>query len=90
MHGFFTLAMFALATASRWRHEQAAVGDEPVGWQRWRRPLIPQNRDKVSICAQGWYGLCHIAEDSLLLGAKLQEPPQRSEAVETCSRNTGS
>ena len=34
VHVLFTLAMFALATAYRLRAEQAAVGDEPVGWQR--------------------------------------------------------
>jgi hypothetical protein len=75
VHVFFTLAMFALATAYRLRAEQAAVGDEPVGWQRWRRQLIQQNRDKVIIFAQGWYGLFHVAEYSLLLGVKLTEPP---------------
>jgi hypothetical protein len=53
VHVFFTLAMLALATASRWRAEQAAVGDAPVGWQRWRRQLFHQNRDKVIIVAQG-------------------------------------
>jgi hypothetical protein len=52
--------MFALATAYRLRAEQAAVGDEPVGWQRWRRQLIQQNRDKVIIFAQGWYGILGI------------------------------
>ena len=67
--------MFALATAYRWRAEQAAVGDEPVGWQRWRRQLLQQNRDKVIIFAQGWDGIFHVAEYSLLLGVKLQEPP---------------
>jgi hypothetical protein len=75
VHVLFTLAMFALATASRWRAEQAAVGDEPVGWQRWRRQLFQQNRDKVLIVAQGWYGIFHGAAYSLLLGVKLQEPP---------------
>jgi Transposase DDE domain len=75
VHVFFTLAMFALATAYRLRAEQAAVGDEPVGWQRWRRQLIQQNRDKVIIFAQGWYGIFHVAEYSLLLGVKLTEPP---------------
>ncbi len=75
VHVFFTLAMFALATAYRLRAEQAAVGDEPVGWQRWRRQLIQQNRDKVIIFAQGWYGIFHVAEYSLLLGVRLREPP---------------
>jgi hypothetical protein len=72
---FFTLAMFALATAYRLRAAQAAGGDEPVGWQRWRRQLIPQHRDKVIIFAQGWYGIFHVAEYALLLGVQLTEPP---------------
>lgn len=75
VHVLFTLSMFALATAYRLRAEQAAVGDEPVGWQRWRRQLIQQNRDKVIIFAQGWYGIFHVAEYSLLLGVRLREPP---------------
>ena len=75
VHVLFTLAMFALATAYRLRAEQAAVGDEPVGWQRWRRQLIQQHRDKVIIFAQGWYGIFHVAEYSLLLGVRLREPP---------------
>ena len=75
VHVFFTLAMFALATAYRLQAEQAAVGDEPMGWQRWRRQLIQQNRDKVIIFAQGWYGIFHVAEYSLLLGVRLKEPP---------------
>ncbi|HKF22672.1 MAG TPA: transposase, partial [Candidatus Angelobacter sp.] len=75
VHVFFTLAMFALATAYRLEAEQATVGDEPMGWQRWRRQLIQQNRDKVIIFAQGWYGIFHVAEYSLLLGVKLKEPP---------------
>jgi hypothetical protein len=75
VHVLFTLAMFALATAYRVLSEQAAVGDEPVGWQRWRRQLIQQNRDKVIIFAQGWYGIFHVAEYSLLLGVRLREPP---------------
>jgi hypothetical protein len=75
VHVFFTLAMLALATAYRWRAAQAAVGDEPVGWQRWRRQLFQQNRAKVIIVAQGWDGIFHVAAYSLLLGVKLQEPP---------------
>ena len=75
VHVFFTLARFALATAYRLEAEQATVGDEPRGWQRWRRQLIQQNRDKVIIFAQGWYGIFQVAEYSLLLGVKLKEPP---------------
>ena len=34
--------------------------------------IIQQNRDKVIIFAQGWYGIFHVAEYSLLLGVRLQ------------------
>jgi len=53
-HGFFTLARCARTTASRVRTAHAAVGDEPGGWQRWRRQLLQQHRDNVIILAQGW------------------------------------
>jgi len=53
-HVCFTLAMCVRTTASRLRAEHPAVGDEPVGWQRWRRQLIQQHRDTVIIFAQGW------------------------------------
>jgi Transposase DDE domain len=75
VHVMFTLLMFALATAYRWQYEKAALGEEPVGWQRWRRQLLEQSRDKVIVFAQGYYGIFHVAEYSLLLGAKLKEVP---------------
>lgn len=75
VHVFFTLVMFALASAYRRLTEQAAVGSEPVGWQRWRRQLIQQNRDKVIVFAEGHYGIFHVAEYSLLVGVTLHEVP---------------
>jgi hypothetical protein len=75
VHVLFTLLMFALATAYRWQYEKAALGEEPVGWQRWRRQLLEQSRDKVIVFAQGYYGIFHVAEYSLLLGAKLKDVP---------------
>jgi hypothetical protein len=75
VHVMFTLLMFALATAYRLQCEQEATGGEPVGWQRWRRQLLEQNRDKVIVFAQGYYGIFHVAEYSLLLGAKLKDVP---------------
>jgi hypothetical protein len=54
---------------------KAALGEEPVGWQRWRRQLLEQNRDKVIVFAHGYYGIFHVAEYSLLLGAKLKDVP---------------
>jgi Transposase DDE domain len=87
VHVVFTLLMFALATAYRWQCEQAALGEEPVGWQRWRRKLQEQNRDKVIVFAQGYYGLFHLAEYSLLLGAKLKDvPPEIGTLQEVLAR----
>jgi hypothetical protein len=70
-----TLLMFALATAYRRQGEREATGGEPVGWQRWRRQLLEQNRDKMIVFAQGYYGIFHVAEYSLLLRAKLKDVP---------------
>jgi hypothetical protein len=71
----FTLLMFALATAYRRPCEQCDIGAEPVGWQRWRRQLLQQNRDKVIVFAQGCYGIFPMAEFALLLGVKLTDVP---------------
>jgi Transposase DDE domain len=75
VHVIFTLVMFALATAYRLRCEQEALGEEPVGWQRWRRQLLEQTRDKVIVFTQGHYGIFHLAEYSMLLGARLKDVP---------------
>jgi hypothetical protein len=75
VHVLFTLLMFALATAYRLQCEREARGGEPVGWQRWRRQLLEQTRDKVIVFAQGYYGIFHLAEYSLLLGVKLKDRP---------------
>jgi hypothetical protein len=75
VHVLFTFLMFALATAYRLRCEQAAMGAEPVGWQRWRRQLLEQTRDKVIVFAQDRYGIFHIAEFALLVGVKLKDVP---------------
>ena len=75
VHVLVTLLLFALATASRWPYEKAALGEAPVGWQRWRRQLLEQRRDKVIVCAQGDDGIFPVAEDAVLLGAKLKDVP---------------
>ena len=75
VHVMLTLLLFALATAYRLQCEQEASGGEPIGWQRWRRQLLAQNRDKVIVFAQGYDGIFHVAEYSLLLGAKLKDVP---------------
>jgi Transposase DDE domain len=75
VHVVFTMLMFALATAYRLQCEQEEIGAEPVGWQRWRRQLLQQTRDKVIVFAQGYYGIFHMAEYSILLGAQLKDIP---------------
>jgi hypothetical protein len=75
VHVMFTLLMFALATAYRLQCEREAMGREPVGWQRWRRQLLEQTREKVIVFAQGHYGIFHLAEYSLLVGVKLKDRP---------------
>jgi hypothetical protein len=67
--------MFVLATAYRLQCAQADMGNEPVGWQRWRRQLLQQTRDHVIVFAQDCYGIFHIAEYSILLGVKLKDVP---------------
>jgi Transposase DDE domain len=56
VHVVFTLLMFALATAYRLACERQATSGELVGWQRWRRQLLEQTREKVIVFAQGCYG----------------------------------
>jgi hypothetical protein len=75
VHVLFTLLLFALVTAYRLQGEQADTGQEPVGWQRWRRQLLQQTRDKVIVFAHYCYGIFHVAEYSLLLGVKLKKLP---------------
>jgi hypothetical protein len=75
VHVLFTLRMFALATAYRLECEREARGKEAVGWQRWRRPLLEQTRDRVIVFAQGHSGIFHLAAYSLLLGVELKDVP---------------
>jgi hypothetical protein len=75
VHVMFTLLIFALATAYRLQCERGAGAKEPIGWQRWRRQLWEQTRDKVIVFAQGDYGIFPLAEYSLLLGVRLKDSP---------------
>jgi hypothetical protein len=71
---WFNGTIRALATAYRLRCERAAVGAEPVGWQRWRQ-VLDQTRDKIIVFAQRWYGIFPIAAFALLVGGKLKDVP---------------
>jgi hypothetical protein len=75
VHVLFTRLLFALATAYRLACEREASGEEPVGWQRWRRQLLEQTRDQVIVCAQGSYGIFPLAEYALLWGVTLKDVP---------------
>jgi hypothetical protein len=75
VHVIFTLLLFALATAYRLQAEPDDLGKEPLGWQRWRRQLLEKTRDHVIVFARDCYGIFHMAESSLLLGARLKDVP---------------
>ena len=75
VHILFILLMFALATAYRLQAEQDDLGQEPVGWQRWRRQRLEKSRDHVIVFARDCYGIFHMAEYSLLLGVRLKDVP---------------
>jgi hypothetical protein len=75
VHMVSTRLMFALATAYRLLREQEATGAEPVGWQHRRRQPLEQTRELVIAYAQGYYGIFHLAEYSLLVGVKLKDRP---------------
>ena len=75
VHVLFTRLLCALATAYRRQCAREATGGEPVGWQRWRRPLLEQTRANVIVFAQGDYGIFHLAEYSLLVGVQLKDVP---------------
>jgi hypothetical protein len=64
----FTLLLFALATAYRLPCARETLGGEAVDGQRWRRQLCEQTQDQVIVRAQGYSGISHLAEYSLLLG----------------------
>jgi hypothetical protein len=71
----FTRRLFALATASRLQGAREALGEEPVGWQRWRRQLLQQNREKRIVLAQGCYGIFPMAACAPVLGVQLTDVP---------------
>ena len=75
VHVVFTRLMFALFTAYQLPYEPEATGGEPVGWQRWRRQLFEQTRDLVIVFAQGYDGMFHMAEYSLLVGVSIKDRP---------------
>jgi hypothetical protein len=75
VHVMCTLLMVALATAYRLQWEQAALGGEPGGWQRWRRHRVEQTRAPVIVCAPGSYGILPLAEFAVLMGGKRKDMP---------------
>jgi hypothetical protein len=74
-HMIVTRLRCALAPAARLPCEREVTEGEPVGWPRWRRPLLEQTRATVMVCAQGDGGSFHLAESSLLAGVKLKDAP---------------
>jgi hypothetical protein len=75
VHVLLTLLLFALATAYRLQCEREPTGREPVCWQRWRRQPLEHTRELVIVFAQGYYGIFHVAEYSLLVGVEPKDRP---------------
>jgi len=75
VHGVFTLLMFALATAYRLPCERDDRGGDPVGLAALAAPALGADHHRVIVFAQGYYGIFHLAEYSLLLGVKLNDVP---------------
>jgi hypothetical protein len=44
-----------------------------LAWQCWRRQRLEQTRDKAIVFAQGYYGIFHLAEYSMLLGVRRKD-----------------
>jgi hypothetical protein len=76
-HVFASVLGLTVAHAEVWQQRLLAVArtEEPVGWQRWRRQLMEHNRDQAIVCAQGAYGIFHLAVFALLMGVKRQDVP---------------
>lgn len=90
-HIFITFTMIALTTAYRqWQRQQdeqaKANGertstldldeeDESLGVRRWRRLIRERTRDHVIVFADAHYGIFHLTEFALFLGARLQTIP---------------
>jgi hypothetical protein len=75
VHVILTLLMCAWATAYRLQWAQDAMGQEPVGWRRWRRQLLDQTREQVRVCAQGGSGIFPMAAYALLVGGNIHDRP---------------
>lgn len=75
VHVRFPVRMFALAAEYRLPCEPGDAGAATIGWQRWRRQLLAQTRDRVIIVAEACYGILPLAECSRLGGVKLKDVP---------------
>ena len=82
-HIFVTFAVVALTTAFRtWselEEEQddliSPLADEVIGARRWRRELLRKNQDRVIVFSDGYYGIFHISEFTVLTGFKVRKIP---------------
>jgi len=105
VHVLFTLLVMALTTGYRlWcrRQVEAEAGEEavaeaeaqgillePVGIRALRRRLRRENREKVIIFWEGKYGIFHLIEVWLLLGARVKDIPPEIESREAVWRKYG-
>jgi hypothetical protein len=98
VHVFFTLVVMALATAYRlWKEREKKAPEEPFaapllkgqGARAWRRELKAENRNKVIVFVQQYYGIFHVAEFSVLAGLRIKAmgiPPELGTPADILAR----
>ena len=98
VHVFFTLVVMALATAYRlWKEREKKAPEEPFaisllegqGARTWRRELKAENRNKVIVFVQQYYGIFHVAEFSVLAGLRIRAmgiPPELGTPADILAR----
>ena len=98
VHVFFTLVVMALATAYRlWKEREKKAPEEPFaapllkgqGARAWRRELKAENRNKVIVFVQQYYGIFHVAEFSVLAGLRIRAmgiPPELGTPADILAR----
>jgi hypothetical protein len=98
VHVIFTLVVMALATAYRlWKEREKKAPEEPFaapllkgqGARAWRRELKAENRNKVIVFVQQYYGIFHVVEFSVLASLRIRAmgiPPELGTPADILAR----
>lgn len=82
-HIYITFITLAMTTAYRsWNDLEedqddilSPIPDESHGVRRWRRELSKRNQDRVIVFCDGYYGIFHVAEFTVLTGFRIRKIP---------------